>query len=60
MSKKDKGEKVYIFTKIVKKRNSEYSISLQKKFKDVTDAISYAKENNYTIIDHVGKIINKN
>ena len=60
MSKKDKKDKIYIFTKMVKTRNLEYSVSLQKKFKDVTDAISYAKENNYTIIDHVGKIINKN
>jgi len=55
-----KKKKIYIFTKIVKRSNSEYTISLQKKFKDVTEAISYAKDNNYTIIDNVGKVINKN
>ena len=60
MSKRKKNEKIYIFTKIIKKKDSEYTISLQKKFKDVTEAISYAKDNNYTIIDSVGKVINKN
>ena len=55
--KKDRGA-VYIFTKVVKdEHGDEYTISIQKTYVDIEDAIDYARENNYAIIDALGKAI---
>lgn len=54
---KNKKEKTYTLTKIIK---SKYSMSFKKKFKSEEDAITYAKEKNYTIINDLGKTIYKN
>jgi uncharacterized protein YjiK len=54
--KKKKG-KLYILTKIVKKRDLEYSTSFQKRFLSDKEAVEYAKENNYSIVDDLGKAI---
>ena len=54
---KNKGA-IYIFTKVVKKKDgSEYTISTQKRYTNLEDAIDYARENNYAIIDALGKAI---
>ena len=55
--KEDRGA-VYIFTKVVKDEyGDEYTISIQKTYVDIEDAIDYARENNYAIIDALGKAI---
>tara|TARA_R100001460_G_scaffold19735_8_gene41007 strand:+ start:246 stop:428 length:183 start_codon:yes stop_codon:yes gene_type:complete len=49
----------YNFVKLINKDNSQYTMSFQKNFSNLKDAIEYAKKNNYTITDELDTVFYK-